>query len=279
MAEILADDCLTRRSPSGRERRCPARSRCPDRKHASIADVGVENITSTVIATRGERLALIRIRSSMRGSTPGEFTAEMLSIVEIDADNRTRPPPSSSTPTTSTPPSRNSTPGTSPAKRPPTRTRGRSTRGSTPRSTGTNFPRRRRTGSTSTTAARNDRGALIWPASLRAIWDIAPDIRSYIEAVHRLSDLGAVVTAAVYGTSQEGFDAEWREIDLFTVEGDWSTASKSSTRQTSTPRSRGSTSSIDRRSRVRTPGDTSQGFRCRPACRHRLDRPCSAVIT
>jgi hypothetical protein len=41
-----------------------------------------------------------------------------------------------------------------------------------------------------------------------------------MEAVHRLTDLGAVVTSAVYGTSQEGFSAEWRMIDLFTVEGD-----------------------------------------------------------
>ena len=36
--------------------------------------------------------------------------------------------------------------------------------------------------------------------------------RIYIEAVHRLSDLGAVFTHAAHGTSQEGFDAEWREI-------------------------------------------------------------------
>ena len=38
--------------------------------------------------------------------------------------------------------------------------------------------------------------------------------------MHRLSDLGAVVTHGAYGTSQEGFDAEWREVDLLTVEGD-----------------------------------------------------------
>ena len=42
----------------------------------------------------------------------------------------------------------------------------------------------------------------------------------YIEAVHRLSDLGAVVTHAAHGTSQEGFDAEWRMINLLTVDGD-----------------------------------------------------------
>ena len=38
--------------------------------------------------------------------------------------------------------------------------------------------------------------------------------------MHRLSDLGAVVTHAAHGTSREGFDAEWRTIDIFTVEGD-----------------------------------------------------------
>src|SRR6202008_2739826 len=36
----------------------------------------------------------------------------------------------------------------------------------------------------------------------------------------RLSALGAVVTHAVHGTSQEGFEAEWREIATATVEGD-----------------------------------------------------------
>jgi hypothetical protein len=47
-----------------------------------------------------------------------------------------------------------------------------------------------------------------------------PDIRGHIEAVHRLSDLGAVVTHAIHGTSHEGFDAEWRQINLLTVDGE-----------------------------------------------------------
>ena len=38
--------------------------------------------------------------------------------------------------------------------------------------------------------------------------------------MHRLSNLGALVTHAAHGTSQEGFDAEWRMIDLLTVEGE-----------------------------------------------------------
>ena len=55
---------------------------------------------------------------------------------------------------------------------------------------------------------------------IRALWDVAPDVKFYIEAVHRLSDLGAVVTHTVHGTTQEGFEAEWREIELATVDGD-----------------------------------------------------------
>ena len=54
----------------------------------AVAEVGVEHLTSTVIATRGERLALTRFRSSDRDPRPGEFVAEVLSIVEIDTDER-----------------------------------------------------------------------------------------------------------------------------------------------------------------------------------------------
>jgi len=39
---------------------------------------------------------------------------------------------------------------------------------------------------------------------VRTAWDVAPDINIYIGAVHRLSNLGAVVTFAANGTSGEG---------------------------------------------------------------------------
>src|SRR6202795_2319098 len=115
---------------------------------------------------------------------------------------------SCSTSTTLTPPSGSSTPDTSPAKRPPTRTHGLPSRALTPRSTGTNSRRGR-------TFAPGD---LI--PYIRATWDVAPQASIYIEAVHRLTNLGAVVTNAVNGTSQEGFDAEWREVSLLTFDGD-----------------------------------------------------------
>ena len=57
-------------------------------------------------------------------------------------------------------------------------------------------------------------------AYLRAGLDLDQNINIYVETVHRLTDLGAVVTYAAHETSQEGFDAEWRGIAVFTVEGE-----------------------------------------------------------
>jgi ketosteroid isomerase-like protein len=73
-------------------------------------------------------------------------------------------------------------------------------------------------------AVDHRRGRAIAPddvvAYLHSTWDVVPDLKGRIEAVHRLSDFGAVITEVMTGTSQEGFDAEWREIGLFAFEGD-----------------------------------------------------------
>ena len=55
---------------------------------------------------------------------------------------------------------------------------------------------------------------------LRAALDQTPDVNIYVEAVHRLSGHGAVVTHVADGTTREGFNAEWRVISLVTAEGD-----------------------------------------------------------
>ncbi|MGN6337233.1 BTAD domain-containing putative transcriptional regulator, partial [Mycobacterium sp.] len=57
-------------------------------------------------------------------------------------------------------------------------------------------------------------------AYVRATWELAQDGSTHIEAVHRLNDIGAVVTHVTQGSSKEGFEAEWREIFLVTVEDD-----------------------------------------------------------
>ena len=56
-------------------------------------------------------------------------------------------------------------------------------------------------------------------AFIRADWDLMPEISIYMEAVHRLSDLGVVVTHTSRGVSHEDFDVEWRMINLFTADG------------------------------------------------------------
>ena len=90
MAELLADDISTddrRRVVSAGVRH----GRDADIANMrAIADIGVTNVTVTVIATRGERLALTRVRSSDRDQRPEEFHIEVLSIVEIDADESDR---------------------------------------------------------------------------------------------------------------------------------------------------------------------------------------------
>jgi hypothetical protein len=63
-------------------------------------------------------------------------------------------------------------------------------------------------------------GAVDLAAFLRATWELMPDVNISIEAVHQLSDVGTVLTHAAYGTSPEGFDAEWQLVLLLTVEGD-----------------------------------------------------------
>jgi hypothetical protein len=57
-------------------------------------------------------------------------------------------------------------------------------------------------------------------AYIRAGMDLAAVTHTYIASVHRLNILGAVVTQLLTGTSQNGFDAEWREIAIVTFEGD-----------------------------------------------------------
>ena len=88
MAEMLADDIFDddRRRVVGAGVRHGRDAEIANVR--AIADVGITDITSTVIATRGERLALSRVRFSGRDQRPEAFHTEVLGIVEIDADDR-----------------------------------------------------------------------------------------------------------------------------------------------------------------------------------------------
>ena len=80
-------------------------------------------------------------------------------------------------------------------------------------------------------------------AHIRSVLDQMPNLSIYIETVHRLTDIGVVVTHAAHGVSRDGFDAEWRMVFIYTVDDELISSYEFSTRQTSTPRWRGSTSS------------------------------------
>ena len=87
MAEMLADDFI------GDDRRRVVNAGVRRGRDAEIANVravaelGTQNMTSTVIATRGERLVLSRVRS--RSATrPEAFHIDLLNVVEIDADDQ-----------------------------------------------------------------------------------------------------------------------------------------------------------------------------------------------
>ena len=218
MAETVADNYC------GDDRRRvvnaghPTGSRCGNRRPAGGRRRRVADIMSAVIAIRGERLVLARVRAAGSDPEASSTTMPLTSLRSMPRSGSWRP--SRSTSKTSMRPSRSSTPDISPAKPPPTRTHGRSSQVVTPRINRREVPPT----TPDWVSVDHRRGAAFAPgdmlAYLRAGFDLDHSVSIYIEAVHRLNDLGAVVTHAAHGTSQEGFDAEWRAVDLLTVEGD-----------------------------------------------------------
>ena len=219
VAELLADDiCVDDRRPvvsAG-----VLHGRDVDVAHLrAIADIGVRNITSNVVAIRGQHVVLGRVRLWGRDQRPGAFHTELLELVEIDTESRIAArvlfdvddidaafeeldarylagEAAAHAHTWSVVArayavlNRRGLPATTPDW--------------------VNIDHRR-----GTAFAPGDMTAYI-----RATWDVTPDICYRIEAVHRLSTLGAVVTHVSNGTSHGGFDAEWRVTNLYTVDGD-----------------------------------------------------------
>ena len=184
----------------------------------AIADLGVANVTNTPLALRGDRLCLSHVRFEARDTQPDAFSVESLDITEVDADGvmitrvvldtdafeaaiaelDARYLAGEAAPHAHTwsviagghaAVNRRELPPTTPGCV------------SIDHRQGTAFAP----------------GELI--AYLRAGWDLDQYIETYVEVVHRLSDLGAVYTHAAHGVSHEGFNAEWRGVDLLTVEG------------------------------------------------------------
>ena len=185
----------------------------------AYAAVGSENVTSTVIATRAQRLALSHYRFSGRDQRPDAFRIEMLVVVEIDADDRMAAVvvfDADDIDAAIAELDARYVAGEAAANAHTwsaiVGAYGAINRRELPATTPDFEDEDHRRGAAFAT------GDMI--EYLRAGWDLDQDISFYIEAVHRLSDLGAVVTHKGCGTSREGFDAEWREIMLFTADGE-----------------------------------------------------------
>jgi hypothetical protein len=183
----------------------------------AAADLGTANITSTVIATRGECLALRFARYLGRDPRPEAFRAEALLIVEIDADERILAFVLFDVDDI------NAAFDELDARYLVGEAAAHADTWSVIIGSYAAFNRHEFPAADWVTVDHRSLvaiGASDLPATIRAIWDLTPDLSIHVEAVHRLSSFGAVVTDTVYGTSPEGSDAEWRMIQLLTVEGD-----------------------------------------------------------
>jgi hypothetical protein len=211
MAEILADNHYSddRRRVVGSGVRPGREAEIADMR--AIADLATDNMTSTVIATRRDRLALVRVRS-------GAFQTEVLNIVEIDAEKRI---------------AAFVTFDLDDMDAAFEELDGRYLGGEaavhaqvwSEIAQGYAALNIHDLPATTDWVTVDHRVRATFEAGdltdyIRSGWDIAPDAKMYIESVHRLSNLGAVVTHTAYGTSPEGFDAEWRMVGLLAFGAD-----------------------------------------------------------
>jgi class 3 adenylate cyclase len=183
----------------------------------TAADLGATQ-TVNAIATRGERLVLTRARFARRGGAPGEFGLDLLHVIEIDTDNRV-------VATVTFDPDDIDAAFEELDARYVAGEASAYTHLWSVIAGAYAALNRREIGATAPDWVTVDHRRLTpsagdLTADARATWDLAPNVTWYVEAVHSLGNLGAVVTHAASGTSKEGFDAEWRGIDLVTVEGD-----------------------------------------------------------
>lgn len=183
----------------------------------AVADLNITGVEVSDIATRGERLILTRSVFSFRDQEPEAFVAEQLDVGEFNAEGRLAASVSFD----------------------PDDFEAALAELDARYLAGEAAPYARTWSALTQTYAAADRQQLrLTPDCvnidhrriptkagglaryLRASWDEAQSFRVYVEAVHRLGAHGAVFTQAARGVSDQGFEAEWREVILATVEGD-----------------------------------------------------------
>lgn len=216
MAEVLADDvaAVDHRPVMGAGLRFGRALNIGDWQ--SVAEVGFTTVTSTMIATRGERLTMGRFHISTGDNT---YHNDVLGIVEIDAFDRI-----------ATCLMFDDTDMDAAFQELESRylageAASYARTWSVILTSYEKYGRHELPSTTPDWANIDHRRVTTMPAGellehSQATWDVTPDAKIYFERVHRLNDVGAVFTQVVSGTSQEGFKAEWRMVDLVMIEGD-----------------------------------------------------------
>jgi class 3 adenylate cyclase len=185
----------------------------------TAADLGAQHIASTVIAIRGDRLALCRLRYSGRDLRPEAFYSEALGVAEIDADERVVAHVAFDLDDIDAAFNELDARFVAGEAAAHSRTWSLIARGNAAANRNATLPTTQDF-SMIDHRLRTMLNADGLAAYVRASWDLTPELDMFIESAHRLNDVGTVVTHASRGTSQDDFEAEWRQITLFTVEGD-----------------------------------------------------------
>lgn len=186
---------------------------------SGIADVGITELQLEIIATRGRHLALSRCRASATGRQPESFRSDLLDIIEVNADNQVLAR------IVFDPEDIDAAFAELDARYLAGETAAHAHTWSVIAAGYDAFNRREVAATTPEwVSVDHRRGAAFQPGDMiryiQAAWADSPDTRIHIEAVHRLTDRGAVVTHFAHGISQDGFAAEWRDIHLLTVDGE-----------------------------------------------------------
>jgi hypothetical protein len=184
----------------------------------AIAELWTTNVTSAVMAIRGSRLAVSRLGFSGRDEGPDAFLTEMVAVLEINDDERIVACVSFDLDDF------DAAMAELDARYLAGEAAAHAHTWSVIRQVYATLNRRELPPTTPDWVNTDHRrGAAFAPGELtayiRAAGSVMPGAHTNIACVHRLSSLGAVVTHVMNGASQDGFEAEWREIAVLTVDG------------------------------------------------------------
>lgn len=185
---------------------------------AAYAGIGADTIASDVVATRGERLVMNRCRPMGRTAGPEPFSSEVLDVIETDVDGRIKAR------VVFDPDDLDAAIAELDARYLVGEAAAHAHTWSAVTGAYAALNRHELPEmAADMVSIDNRRVASFVPGGVKEYtllaWQQVPDISYRIDSVHLLTEAGAVITQALRGTSRDGFEAEWREIHLMTLDG------------------------------------------------------------